>query len=80
MRYLSTPSLRIFQRGAKSDIQEKSNCVICNVPTDFDLTHAVISKADKAQLQMAQTALIVGIGIVVGYGFYRHFIGRSATV
>lgn len=74
MRYLSTPSLRIYQRGDKSDIQEKPKCVICNVPTDFDTTHAVISKTDKAQLVLAQNALIIGVGLVVGYGFYRHFV------
>ncbi len=77
MKYLSTPSLRIFQRGAKSDIQEKSDCVICSVPTDFDLTHDVISKVDKQQLLLAQTALIVGVGLVVGYSVYKNFMGRA---
>jgi glycosyl transferase family 25 len=77
MRYLSTPSFRIYQRGDKSDIQEKPGCIICNVPTDFDTTHAVISKADRAQLFLAQNALIIGASLIVGYGFYRHFVAKD---
>jgi glycosyl transferase family 25 len=76
MNYVSTPLFRIFQRGAKSDIAEKPKCLICNIPTDYDSTHTVISKNDITTLEAVKYMFVLSAAFGAGYILYKRFTGR----
>ena len=78
MRYLATPSFTFYQRGVdKSDIAEKARCFICNIPTDYDTTHSVISKKDITTLEAIKYMFVVSVAFGAGYILYKRATGRS---
>lgn len=78
MTYVSTPKFRIYQRGLKSDIAEKPKCLICNIPTDYDSTHTVISKSDMNALQTFKYMFVLSAAFGAGYILYKRITGRPS--
>jgi glycosyl transferase family 25 len=78
MTYISTPRFRIYQRGLKSDIADKPKCLICNIPTDYDTTHAVISKNDITSLESIKYLFVVSVAFGAGYILYKRLTGRPS--
>ncbi len=78
MTYVSTPKFRIYQRGLKSDITEKPKCLICNIPTDYDTTHTVISKQDMKTLESIKYLFVLSVAFGAGYIFYKRITGRPS--
>ncbi len=77
MRFLATPSFTFYQRGVdKTDIHETSRCLICNIPTDYDTTHAVISKNDINTLESIKYMFVLSVAFGAGYILYRRLTGR----
>jgi glycosyl transferase family 25 len=77
MRYISTPNFRIFQRGLKSDIADKPKCLICNIPTDYDSTHTVISKGDITTLEAIKYIFVLSTAFGAGYILYKRLTGKT---
>ena len=78
MTYVSTPQFRIYQRGLTSDIADKPKCFICNIPTDYDTTHSVISKNDITTLHAIKYMFVLSAAFGAGYILYKRFTGRLA--
>ena len=79
MRYVASPAFTFYQRGVdKSDIAEKSKCLICNIPTDYDSTHAVISKTNIITLESIKYMFVLTTAFGAGYILYKRFAARSS--
>ena len=78
MTYMSTPMFRIYQRGLKSDIADKPKCLICNIPTDYDSTHTVVSKDDITTLEAIKYMFVLSAAFGAGYILYRRLTGRPS--
>ena len=79
MRYVASPAFTFYQRGVdKSDIAEKSKCLICNIPTDYDSTHAVISKSNIITLESIKYMFVLTTAFGAGYILYKRFAARSS--
>jgi glycosyl transferase family 25 len=78
MTYLSTPGLKIFQRGDKSDIVEKPRCLICDIPTDYHTTHSVVNKSDIKTLEAIKYMFVLSAAFGAGYILYKRFTGRPS--
>lgn len=79
MRYIATPSFTFYQRGVdKSDITEKAKCLICNIPTDYDSTHTIISKNDITTLEAIKYMFVLTTAFGAGYILYKRITDRAS--
>jgi glycosyl transferase family 25 len=56
----------------KTDIQSEKGCEICNVPTDYEKSHTMVS---KVEWRVAQTAEIVCVGLIA-YLIYKQWFAK----
>jgi glycosyl transferase family 25 len=78
MKYLITPSFSFYQLGVdSSDIIQQGTCRICDVPTDFDKTHALISKTVLNNLESIKTIFVLSIAFGTGYIIYKRMGGKA---
>ena len=78
MRYVVTPEFKFYQLGVDtSDIIERGGCRICDVPTDFDKTHALISKTVLNNLESIKTVFVLSIAFGAGYIIYKRIGGKA---
>lgn len=75
LRIVTCPTLNIKQNiKVKSDISTvEKECDICNVPTDFKTTHALVPYYRKRMGEAAEL-LIVGL---VGYWLYKKYMDKN---
>lgn len=68
LRMVGTPRLRLQQNPkASTDIQSEEGCTLCNVPTDFQKTHRLVSHEEWYMARTAEMAILV----LLCYGAYR---------
>jgi glycosyl transferase family 25 len=78
MKYIVTPSFTFYQFGVdSSDIAEKSSCLICDIPTDFDKTHVLVNKAVMNNLEAIKTIFVLSVAFGGGYLLYKRFGGKA---
>ena len=74
LRLVCCPTLNLQQsQRVTTDIQKETGCKICNVPTDFDKTHKLIS---KTELQIARVAEVMCVALI-GYIVYQQFMKQK---
>lgn len=71
LRILGSKTFQIYQNGVvKTDIQNKEECIICDVPTNFDKTKSMISYWD---LYLARASEATLIGLCAYYAYQRWY-------
>ena len=61
LRILRLPMVEVAQRGSPTDIQTKEPCHMCDVPTGFYKTHALMRHEEVILLRLLEAGAIVGL-------------------
>lgn len=75
LKIIGSPIYTLPQAGARSDIQTKPSCPMCDIPTDFDLNYSLIPHGDWYRAKASEYALLV---VLLGYIGYRFWAKPSA--
>ena len=70
LRILRFPSVEVAQRGSPTDIQTKEPCYMCDVPTKFFKTHALMRHEEVLLLRFLEAGAIIGLT----YWLVRRFV------
>jgi GR25 family glycosyltransferase involved in LPS biosynthesis len=69
LKIVGSPSYTVSQAGARSDIQTRPTCPMCDIPTDFDLNYSFIPHGDWYRAKASEYALLAILLTYIGYRF-----------
>jgi len=61
LRIVRFPFIEVSQQGSKTDIQNKENCHMCDVPTRFYQTHSLVRHEEVIAMRLLEAGALIGL-------------------